>query len=395
MLGLALSPCNTTLNKGVRVPPLPLHAREVWIGDSFVGTYANMQGFNWWGRALSGAKGYTPIGYNKGVGGDETSDVLARMAAIVALAPKFATLMIGTNNAVVDGLGTTAINAAVAAAVTDVQSIVDQLWAVECRTLVVPMMRRWDNSYELFRSAYNAALGSAFGSRPWATFAADAADVWTSTAFTQADSLHPNALGAYTLGAAIAPYRSSMFVADSLLDLVSDASNIFAAAGDMPGTSGVVTSPITGVAPTGWTCLPDIAGEAGAQAASKSTIGPHTAAQIDFGAGNGGTRVRYRCQVARSVLIGEIYDNWAEVEVMGTGCSLVSVSGITATSEPGSAISGFLIPAGTYVFRSYPAALVANASFINIDIRATASAGDPSFAVRLARAYCAKAPDSP
>ncbi|MFD2937246.1 SGNH/GDSL hydrolase family protein [Spirosoma flavum] len=232
---------------------LPVDSRLVYIGDSITangfitypisgGTAENNSnaGFSSYANLLSGSRFFVPYRGNKGVPGDTTSYVIARMSAVLALKPTTAILEIGTND-ISSGLTASAIQA-------NLQIIYDGLKAINCIIIQPTILQRFSPNaltapQEIIRQTVNAWIKARTDITP-----VDAESMNNSTYF--ADGLHPNVIGAYTLGSLISPKLAELIANQNIANtLFPDGPYINVPL--MAGLSGTKNT-ATGTVANGW-----------------------------------------------------------------------------------------------------------------------------------------------
>ncbi len=183
---------------------IPVDSRIVYVGDSITahqftvsgGQYFYMtSGYASWANILSGHKFYQPIGGNKGVAGERTDQIIARLGAILALRPKVTVMLLGTND--------TSQSIPEATIKRNLNIIYKALRSIGSKVVAITIPDRFAPTALL--SSANETIRQNVNS--WILSNPDVISVDSSMlndASYFSDGLHTNAAGAYLLGTAVA-----------------------------------------------------------------------------------------------------------------------------------------------------------------------------------------------
>jgi lysophospholipase L1-like esterase len=184
---------------------LPVDSKIVYIGDSITqhGFTANGTNYFYQGAGYpthaniaAGHKYYYPIGGNKGVSGERTDQVIARLGAILAMRPKMAVVLLGSND--------TGQSVSEAVIENNLNIIYKALLSIGCKVIAITIPPRYAPS-DLLSTANEATRANV---NAWIlankdlTGTVNAETILTSASYF-ADGLHPNAQGSYLLGKSV------------------------------------------------------------------------------------------------------------------------------------------------------------------------------------------------
>jgi lysophospholipase L1-like esterase len=341
---------------------LPLHSRIVYFGDSITANrgfpgYADWTQYltrgRFFGRAI-GSNGLGPTGWNQGVVGNITDQLLARISNVIAEAPKVVVVKVGTNDIGANGRTVGQIT-------PNLRSIYDQLIAAGAKVVactVIPCVP-FTTQQEATRVALNA----------WIMSQTDVTVVDTASAITnpatqlQADGKHPNGPGAQLMAALVAPKVASLIVATDILYAppTAPAENLYL----NPFFAGGTTT-----APS-WTFFQSANGLT--RTSSKTTLDGNDAQKIVMqGTATANTADNLSQNITPAGgLAGDMFEAWMEVLVNKcTGISGMALaagtntSGFTAMSISAQDATTLTVPFRG-VLRAPPSALAANGGTLN------------------------------
>jgi lysophospholipase L1-like esterase len=237
------------------------HANEIVIfGDSITelcGQHPTDRGyFNWTQAILSHP---FKLLYNAGVGGNSTTQMLARVATdVTAYSPDWVLVMGGIND-VASGVSAATIY-------TNLTTMYETFYNLGYHVIGCTLLpsSSFDTAAErLVFTTVNTNLRAYAAAHTWLWFA-DIQPLYDDgnsnpLATYTADGVHPSALGAAVIGQKFAtlldPWASFM-TNDTTLAVDNSTTNrlYYGTCNPLmtPGTAGTVTSPATGTAPTGW-----------------------------------------------------------------------------------------------------------------------------------------------
>ena len=248
----------------VRDPPPPVVGVPdqyiLAVGDSFTdygssygsGENITLQGRTYWNVAINSLTTSRYImEHDQGVAGDETADVLARMAAITSSPADIVMILLGIND-ISNGVPLATIK-------TNIDSIISQIRAVNKKILITPVLYRYtpsdqqgmiDDVDEI--NAHYASKAAADDDITIAETSATFNTLITSTdsndrALVSDDNLHPNNYGARLIAIGTAAALDNYLPA-----YLSDQDNNRLVNPEFLGTGGNVSSPSTGVMPDNW-----------------------------------------------------------------------------------------------------------------------------------------------
>lgn len=174
-----------------------LEPEAEWMGDSISAATGASSIADWTNFFLNGRL-VSILGYNQGVSGNQTAQMLARQSVGLALNPKLYNILAGTNDIVVGGRSAADI-------IINLQALIDNALATASVALVCirTILKRSDSSFlgnpnfEITRNAVNNWIRSLSDPR---VFVVDYdLSLFDPTVHTN-DGLHPNNYGAMLLG---------------------------------------------------------------------------------------------------------------------------------------------------------------------------------------------------
>lgn len=324
-LGLGISLSDRTPG-GLALPPLPLHSRIVFEGDSITAGSSGPQ-FSIFALTRSKGRFFAPPGWNKGFGGETAAQMATQVAAVTALNPKVVVLLAGTND--LSGSADTA-----AAIFANIRTCVNAYKAAGARVISVCVLPRndavWDAAEETRRLALNTLIRGQTDVR-----VVDVESTFNPTTMCD-DGLHPNWRGAIHLGHAVGDQLNN-WIAGDVLTLYDQAGNFLVGSGDNPtftGTTGTKTgTPVpTGNVPTGWIVEHNAAGGGLNVASSIITLNgrPAVRLQVSGTCDINGRVVNLRNAVAYNGVAGEFWEMWWDFS-LASGAQ--NVRHITATTD--------------------------------------------------------------
>jgi lysophospholipase L1-like esterase len=287
---------------------LDLHSRIVYFGDSITAN-RGFSGFADWcqffsrgryfGKAI-GSNGLGPTGWNQGVVGNTTDQLIARIQNVLDEAPKVVFLLIGTNDIGASGRDATYIT-------TRLRTIINTLIAAGIKVVVGTIIPRiaagWGSTQNATKDAVNAWIKA----QTDITVADTAAAITNAATQLMADGTHPNGLGAQPMGRVAATAISSLISTNDILYTLptAPAENLFA---NPFFTGGTTTA-------TSWTFFQGSNGLT--KAASKTTLDGYDAQKIVWsGTSNAAVADNINQNVTPAGgIAGDLYEAWVEVQV--------------------------------------------------------------------------------
>jgi lysophospholipase L1-like esterase len=383
---------------------LPLHSRVCFEGDSIT-KGSNGPTFIEFALMRSLGRYYAPIGYNRAVGGETLAQMstTTETGQVAATNPKVVVLLGGTNDLGGSGDSVSTIFgnlrtciAAYKAAGAQVVNLcvlprVDPLW--------LGMPQR-----ETDRRALNALIRAQTDVIVVDLESTFDPDTMTITNSAQDTGLHPNYLGAITIGNAVGDALNTLIVADTPINHSFESQNLMLAMDNpqLTGTAGGLSNNTTGVIATDWVL--DITANSGLTVVgSKTTLNGQEAQMIVVSGTNAlaspaSVNLRNIINFTGSA-IGDLYDCWWDFALSGTqNLGLIAATAGTTVAMPISSIpQNTLIPDDTElsgVIRiPSVAALAAQVTSINSQVVLTFGAGAECAAqIVLASPYLAKVP---
>jgi lysophospholipase L1-like esterase len=344
---------------------LGLHSRIVYFGDSITANrgfpgYADWTQFltrgRFYGKAV-GSNGLGPTGWNQGVVGNITDQLITRIQNVIDEAPKVVFLLIGTND--IGASGRTS-----AQVLTNIASIVATLQAAGARVIVGTLIPRtaagWNGAMETVRLAVNAGIISTY------EYVDTSAAITNTATQLQADGTHPNGPGGLALGTVVAAKLATLISTSDILytSPTAPAENLFL----NPFFTGGAT------VATSWTLFSGANGVT--KTASKTTLDGITAQKLVMsGTSTANVADNFNQNVTPAGgLTGELYEAWVEVLVnraagisgisLAAGNNTLSYSSMSITSQDGTALS---LPFRG-VLRAPPSPLLADGGTLNARI---------------------------
>lgn len=238
---------STVLLSGERLKFLP-------VGDSITAgagtptaTSATYSTYGYWYNALNSSQQEWELLDNKGVNGDRTSNVLARMSPILSSGAQVVALLIGTND-ISAGIPIATISA-------NVENIVDQMIGAGMKIILCQVGYREssqnhnatiDSLNALYVGVAAARAGSVVLCPSFDTFNARISNPSIKTQVS-ADGLHPNSYGAWLMSSYLVGVMDSKFISTNptYVNLLTNP--------ELLGDTGGVFYNATGKAPTSWT----------------------------------------------------------------------------------------------------------------------------------------------
>jgi lysophospholipase L1-like esterase len=297
------------------VPPvvlptlLPLHSRVVYFGDSITAArgfpgYADWAQFfsrgRYTGKAILGTAA-APTGWNQGVVGNTTDQLIARIQNVINEAPKVVVILIGTND-----IGASGKTAAYVTA--NLRTIINTLKAAGIAVVLCTILPRLAAGWTQASTDAANAVNTWIKAQPDVTVA-DTASVITNPAVQlNADGTHPNGLGAQPMGRLVANIIAGMISTDDILYTAptAPAENLFL----NPFFAGGTT------AATSWSFFQAANGLT--KAASKVTLDGLDAQRIVW---SGTATANVADNFSQNItpaggLAGDLFEAWVEVSVV-------------------------------------------------------------------------------
>lgn len=231
---------------------LPLNSRLVWFGDSITaqayGTGTNQVAyqniaFPTFAQLANGNRFYTPIGGNKGISGNTTAQMIARLGSVLQYNAKVAVVHAGTNDL-----------ASVAANVTfsNIVTICKALVANGTRVILIPILPRFGaNAISVANETKRLTINGLLPTLKSNDITVLEVESAMNSSSLYVDGLHPNSLGSSVLGNIVGQELNKL-IKDSVVSdvLVPDNSHNFNLY--MTGTTGVKQNGATGNVITNW-----------------------------------------------------------------------------------------------------------------------------------------------
>lgn len=303
--------------------PFSLSARVVYLGNSI--TFNDgWVGFARWAQTFAGGRYFgnpvlttggssLPTGWNQGVTGNLTADVIARLSNVGAESPKAVPVLIGTNDIGTGPLPTATITANLAT----IYSYIVSIGATPVPITILPRGSvGWSSQMEQVRLDTNAfIMAQGYPFVISSNFIQDASTTYLST-----DATHPNAFGAQQLGQG---------VANVLTTLISTARIL-----DNPSGTNLLSNPNfanSSNTSSGWTWFPNPSNGL-THSTSATTIGSD-AAQCIQGTGTATSAVGDILSQTITPGAAGTYEFWCEIQMD----SMVGCNGIAVASNRSSA----------------------------------------------------------
>jgi lysophospholipase L1-like esterase len=317
---------------------LPLHSRIAFEGDS-ISKGSNGPTFVEFALMFSQGRFYAPVGYNEAVGG-ETAAQMAKPTEtqqVTATKPKVVVLLAGTND-----LGET--RDSVQTIFGNIRTCIAAYKAVGAMVVNVCVLPRNDPKWQSLgaqREADRQALNNLIRAQT-DVHVVDLENVFDPVTMTtnntdQDNGLHPNYLGAITIGRGVAAVLNTVIVSDTPTAHSFDPGNLMLA-NDNPqlnGTGGTrqvdspATGTITGQVADGWVVETNSSGIN--VVVSKTTLNGNPAQRIRVSGTNDVKRhqVIFRNTVSYNGQAGQLYETWWDfqlaagsrgIETIGCSC---------------------------------------------------------------------------
>lgn len=380
-----------TTSSGVTL--IPNNSKIVQFGDSITAygnntgnPYFDSWGFTTWMNIYTGGRLLLPSGGNKGVGGNTTVQMIARLGAALALNPAIVTFIGGTNDIAILGSPAATIQA-------NIKTIVDAFTSINAIVVIGTILPRYGTSaltapQEVIRQSVNAYI---------LTLAGDKVKVvnnetnMTGAGLYQSDGLHPATNGAQILGANMANAIIGLLPTFRITDSVAQ-DNALTTNIALTGTSGSVNG-ATGQVATSYTLNASNSGGA-TVVGSKTSTGTYnqqvitisgnktlTNKLIQFGTSSFATAALTTGSITNSFLDYEILTPLVNVKGIAISTNYNGAGGYLADSYSYFPIDAVVpsYPVGRYQLRGYN--FVAPASVTNVDMFVTIFLNDGSVAV--------------
>lgn len=362
------------------VPLLSMHARLVFEGDSIT---AGSSGPAYSQFAISRSRGrfYCPSGYNQATGGQTAAQMATQVANVTALSPKAVVCLSGTN----DLSGTADTPATIFA---NQRTAVDGYKAAGARVVFICTLPRNDTTWTNLSAGRQADRTTLVNLQRAQT---DVEIVDLESTFDPTtmcvDGLHPNYLGAITIGQAVGDKLNEIIVAGDIFADYLAADNYLFGATENPALTGTAGSKsgagVTGEVANLWTVE-----ENGGMTVvcSKTTLNGKTAQRVVVSGTNStnGRVVNLRNTVTYSGQAGEFYETWfefsfaagaANVRAITASCDTISAINASASVHyPDMALEGVIRPpsgtalAGTDTSTNVQAGMVFSAGTVAADL---------------------------
>lgn len=298
-------------------------SRTVWMGDSITAATGASSIADWTDFFLSG-KLVPVVGYNQGVSGNQTTQMLARQSVGLALNPNLYMILAGTNDIVVGGRSAAAIQ-------TDLQSLIDNALATPSVAAVCirTILKRSDASF-LGNPAFQTTMTAVNDwiraiSNPRVIVIDYDQSTFDPTVDTN-DGLHPNNFGANKLARYTAEKLLAYMPATNVL--ADKTGNLMPTNGDLAGTGGGLTG-ATGQVATGYQLRNFVTGITAV--ASKGTLDGATSQVITLnGTASNSGNCQFRCPVTYAGNTGESYEFMIRAKITSTN---KNVRNIQSTSD--------------------------------------------------------------
>jgi len=300
---------------------IPAHARVVLIGDSITAA-RGFAGYGDWilfeadGKfypKVVGSNGTGPTGWNQGVVGNTSAQVIARLSNVSAENPRAVGFGVGTND-----IGTGAATAAQICANYD--TIIASIVAAGAKPFAWTVIPRTSAGWSGAQEADRQSVRSCLLAKLPAAQVVDSDTVITDTVNQlMADGTHPNGTGAQLLGNALWAKMQPFFSSDSILPTSppSSPANLYA----NPFFTGGAT------VATSWTFFQNTNGLT--KAASKTTVDGYEAQRyVASGTATANVADNFNQTVTPpGGLAGDLYEAWVEVLVTkATGITGIAIS---------------------------------------------------------------------
>ena len=341
----------SSIGRGQVAARVGLHGRIVFEGDSIT---AGSSGPTYVQFALtqSGGRLFAPAGYNQATGGQTAAQMAGQVAAVTGLAPKVVVYLSGTN----DLSGTADTPATIFA---NQRTAVNAYKAAGAVVVFVGTLPRNDATWLALsgaRQADRTTLLNLQRAQSDVRFV-DLEASFNPTTMT-VDGLHPNYLGAITIGTAVGNAIAAATIETSVLVGYDTAANFLVGAAENPtftgtGGSGSGTPTPTGTIPTNWVVSQN---DALTVVSSVTTLNGRPAVRLQVSGTNStsGRVVNLQNTVTYPGQAGEFWEMWWDFSLASGSANLRAISASTDTAAmpnvsspevyPTNAVAGVLRP---------------------------------------------------
>lgn len=328
-------------NRGPGGGLLPLHSRIVFEGDSITAGSSGPQ-FAGYAMIRAGGRYFAPSGWNQGTGGQTAAQMATQMASVTALNPKVVVFLAGTN----DLSGSADTPAQIFA---NIRTCVDAYKAAGARVVMLTVLPRNDATWTALsgaRQADRTALNALI------TAQTDVDVVNAESAFNPTtmavDGLHPNQLGAITVGNLVGDKLATRISSSSVSALYNQSDNFLVGASENPtfaGTGGFVsgTPTPTGSVPNNWTVSQN---DALTVVSSITTLNGRPAVRLQVSGTNStaGRVVNLSNAVTYPGQAGEFWEMWWDFSLASGAENLRAITASTDTAAASNAGQVVVIP---------------------------------------------------
>lgn len=322
------------------------------IGDSITAQCSSSTsghenyGYAFWMNFLSRQRFRFSHAWNFGVGGDTTTMILARLTTPLRSTPSTFVLLAGTNDR-----GSAAMTAD--QTITNLNDIISAFISVGKRVVLVPPLPRGDTTYTSNRLSgtqlanhmrvyrwclEQAARPSVSVADPWIYWAVPGSATGDATLGYTHDGLHPNTLGAFYIGQAIADVLETLRPEPQLFSMsntdLKSADNLYGCINlnpTMQGTAGSVSTGGSGSLADSYSGTNSSGTTNITRTYSKVTSGGKTWQQCIFGGTPTGTLsasdICRQISLHTSVAEGDIIELLADIEVDAGCTNIMSIQG--------------------------------------------------------------------
>ncbi len=326
-------------------PLLKLNARIVYIGDSIT-ALASYQNYCYLSGVIGGGRYYTPNGFQQGVSGNTSTQILARFSGALALNPAVIVIEAGTNDPTNDPTTT----------ISNLTSMYTQAIAAGARVVATTILPGAGNVDP------HITVNNFINTFPFGITVANQTPGFNNATMT-GDGLHPNLLGGPIVGANVAACIQS---------LISSASIFTDTTGQLspnPTMSGSIAPPAvggnvvgTGVVPTGFRLYESGTTFTSSMVGSQDVAGNGANEQIltiTNGAGGAASVVFDLPNITINGLTNDLFEAWSEVDVIqSVGLLGIAVSFASSYVFPDTTSPTIQILNGVY--RTMPVPLISN-----------------------------------
>lgn len=274
-------------------------------------------GFLSFAQLLSGSKLYLPPTGMQAVGGATVSQIFARIASTTSLYPKIAFVCAGTN----DLAGQTASYIS-----SYLGKIRDAYLAVGSKVVFITILPRFGGqalspANEIKRQQINTIIKS------WSNnnvIVINGDNIINNASFYY-DGLHPNTLGSYTLGAAVAKAINALVSNEDVSGVLSPDNtantNLF-----FSGTGGGLSGGASGVVPSNWNLNANSIGAT--TSGSITSLSANSTYNISITGNYSGNSksVDFFATPAYSIVSGDIIDTFGQYEIINNDPNVLCVS---------------------------------------------------------------------